>query len=115
MNRKKDPASLGVVDSAVELLESVMIKGGFALPTQSTQLDSDDLERYGQGQPKSFEQLKQSAAVVEQNIAALVKGNQSIIESLAIAARNGEKISDAVRERMRADRNQAEQELDKNG
>ena len=109
MKKRKHPLTPEMIDEAGDFVESVLIEDGFMLPTRPGQLTSDDIERYGHGQPRLLAELKRDAAAIEGRSSASRTGNADVEESLAMAARNGDQIREEVWARMRSDRKRAEE------
>lgn len=95
-------------EQVIAFLEEVFVEQGYALPLEPEHITSEDMALYGRGTSRtldllrhSFESLMGRRFVVEETV-------QDVSKSLAMVARNGTRISEAVWTRMRADRERAE-------
>lgn len=91
------------VDESLEQVRSVLVAEGFILPTRVEELSDDELSLYGQGKPQSFASLKRDAEARVTHHSANTP-NETIQQSMAMAARNGQQISKDVWTRMQTDR-----------
>ncbi len=77
------------------------------LPTRPEELTDKDLALYGQGQPQSIDALKRAVETRPTNTQKSAE-HADVEQSMAMAARNGDQISEDVWARMRTDRQRAE-------
>ena len=77
------------------------------LPTRPEELTGKDLALYGQGQPQSIDALKRAVETRPKNTRKSTE-RANVEKSMAMAARNGDQISEDVWARMRSDRQRAE-------
>jgi hypothetical protein len=108
---KKGDKIEGVPDEqAVTFLEETLIAEGYALPREPEEISTDDLAAYGKGQPLELDVLRRSFESLARRGSAPKDVALDVGESLARAARNGTRISDAIWKRMEKDRDEAEAE-----
>lgn len=106
---KKSGNNVRVPDEQViAFLEETLVEEGYSLPSEPEHITSEDLALYGKGIPQTLDVLRQSFESLMERGFVSEDATQEVIESLAMAARNGASISDAVWARMRADRDKAE-------
>ena len=77
------------------------------LPTRPEELTDKDLALYGKGKPQSIDALKCTSETRSTNTRERAE-RADVKESMAMAARNGDQISEDVWARMRIDRQRAE-------
>lgn len=107
MKKKTREVTPERTDKAIAILEDVLVEAGAMLPTRPHQLTDEDFELYGQGIPKTYAQLSRDVREFQGRQDARIVDSQ-IEQSLAIAARNGDKITQEVRDKMREDRERAQ-------
>ena len=93
--------------ASLDQMSSALVAEGFMLPTQPEELTDKDLALYGQGQPQNIDVLERAVETRPPNTRK--SAERAIVEqSMAMAARNGDQISEDVWARMRTDRQRAE-------
>ena len=102
--RPINPQSIG---ASLEQIKQAFIAADFMFPAQPEHLNDEDLALIGKGTPKDLSQLE-SASRSRDRLLVAVSKDSDVHKSLAMAARNGQQISEDVRNRMRADRVAAE-------
>jgi hypothetical protein len=95
-------------EQVIAFLEEVLVEQGYALPLEPEYITSEDLALYGKGTPRTLDVLRQSFECLMRRQFVADGTARHVSESLAMAARNGTRISDAVWTRMRADREKTE-------
>ena len=103
MKKSKGPVIPISMDESLEQMRSTLVAEGYMLPTQAEELSEDDLLLYGQGQPRSFASLQRKAKARMSHQTAN-KPYDTTQQSMAMAARNGQKISKNVWSQMQKDR-----------
>jgi len=96
-------------EQVIAFLEEVLVEQGYMLPQEPGHITSEDLVLYGKGTPRPLDVLRQSFESLMEAKTFSESAARDVSESLAMAARNGLGISDAVRARMHADREKAEE------
>ena len=107
MKKSKRPTDAASADTSLNSLRSALVVGEFTLPTREEELTDDDIALFGQGTPADFASIK-LAAESRATVSVSSDENTVVQESLAMAARNGQQISEGVWSRMQADRKRAE-------
>ena len=110
MTKKSRDVTPKLVNQAIAFIDEVLVEIGFMFPSRGKHVTDDDLSLYGLGAPKSIEELQRSELAFQKRTSRPVAGPADVVKSLAMAARNGEQISDTVWARMKKDREHAEQE-----
>lgn len=111
MSKKTRNVTKEMIDDALVAISNALIAEGAMLPVDEQQLTDDDLNLFGEGRRASLLELRQRVEAMQQRPSRNVKENHTnlVSESMAMAARNGDQISQAVLERMVEDRVKAEQ------
>lgn len=100
-------------EQVIAFLEEVLIEQGYMLPHEAGHITAADLALYGEGTARPLDVLRKSYESLIGKRSVLEDTARDVSESLAMAARNGAGISDAVLARMRKDRESAEAETER--
>lgn len=103
MKKSKGPVVSVSVDESLEQMRSALVAEGYILPTRTEELTDDELSLYGQGKPQSFAFLERNTKARSTRHIANTP-DETIQQSMAMAARNGQQISENVWIRMQTDR-----------
>ena len=107
MKKSKRPTDAALADTSLNRLRTALVIGEFTLPTREEELTDDDIALFGQGTAADFASIKCSAESRAMKSVSSEE-NTAVQESLAMAARNGQQISESVWSRMQADRKRVE-------
>lgn len=115
MSKKTKSIDTQAVAARLDQLRDALVDSGRALPAVPSHVTDDDLSLYGKGRAKTIDELQSVADAVRSRTTAQPMGpiDSDIANSMAMAARNGELISESVRARMDEDRRTAESSPDK--
>lgn len=115
MSKKIKSIDAKAVAIRLDQLRDALVASGRALPTVPSHVTDDDLSLYGKGHARTIDELQSVAEAVRSRTAAQSEEpiDSDIASSMAMAARNGELISESVRARMDEDRRTAESSPDK--
>ena len=93
---------MSAIDS-LDQMSSTLVAEGYMLPSRLEELTDKDLALYGKGKPQSIDALKRTSATRSATTRERAE-RADVKESMAMAARNGDQISEDVWARMRIDR-----------